>query len=752
MKKWIKPLTGFTAFIMTLAIGIFLGTQLEQYEQNQTNGHLHNSTQIAIVNLDEGVLYQNEQRNFAKEILETYPEGYTLTGLEDAKTGLTDGRYAAYVILPSDFSVNVASINTDPKKSLLKYEIGGDLSQEATDKAWQSVMKLKERLNDDVSYVYISAILGEFHEGQDYALKVLANDSTDKDVLMAISNLDLITMLDLTEVERLQNNIEELNINPDFETNQAIIESIDTAYQGYMNETASELSSLKEEENQVHQDITNINNCATAIEGVFKEDGNANYTLTSTETQFRTYQTLLGTHIQNIETSINDMETNSMNQNQIIKNTIAANLDNLYTDMTQEHDQSLKTQNHAITNIFKNHFLGTQTQWDLNSYPELNKVIEEYDAYLSAQYQVQQKLMTGYQDYVSHPPENDTESLKDRLISLYQNDEEMNTYLSTIALFNGYTDSLTIADYLSLYFENGIQNPSLRTRVQTALNQDLNNKWSLSLSQISSTNINDQVNDHLSSHIQTIKQQLNSFSHFDASVLKEDMDQLNQITHDMTYETIENTIKSDLSSLHDKQIEQKKALYNAIDIHQNLSNQLTENLTLYDPLSHIDEEEIKNYVKQFSENNHQTQRKVEDKNREYLTFVSDSYNNADEQVSTMRQDITKYQQESDEKISTGLDEAKSVKEETSSSNASLMNSYIQKLPYTRNGTVSNTVVYDFVTSPVEMEGIKEDHSLVLETYYIKLLLITIPVVIVIAWGVSYFIYKKKLINQGKTQR
>ncbi|MFR2938185.1 hypothetical protein [Faecalibacillus intestinalis] len=151
---------------------------------------------------------------------------------------------------------------------MLKYEVSGDLSQEATDKAWQNVMKLKEQLNDDVGYVYISSILSEFHDGQNNALKVLSNDSEDKEVIMAISNLDLIATLDITEVERLQNNIEDLDVSPDFETNKAIISAIDNAYKGYLNETASELSTLKEEGNSVNGDKC-IKQC-NAIEGVFK--------------------------------------------------------------------------------------------------------------------------------------------------------------------------------------------------------------------------------------------------------------------------------------------------------------------------------------------------------------------------------------------------------------------------------------------------------------------------------------------------
>ena len=102
-------------------------------------------------------------------------------------------------------------------------------------------MKLEEELNNDLGYVYVSSILNEFHNGQDDVSKLLENDSKDKEVIMSISNVDLVAILNLTEVERLQNNIESLDVSPDFETNKQIIEAIDLAYKGYMQETGSQL-------------------------------------------------------------------------------------------------------------------------------------------------------------------------------------------------------------------------------------------------------------------------------------------------------------------------------------------------------------------------------------------------------------------------------------------------------------------------------------------------------------------------------
>ena len=104
MKKFIKYFGRFTFVFAILAIGIYVGTLIGDYRNDQINGSLQNSMKVALVNLDEGVIYQDKQRNFANEILGSYSDNYVMTGLEDAKAGIENGRYAAYIIIPSEFS------------------------------------------------------------------------------------------------------------------------------------------------------------------------------------------------------------------------------------------------------------------------------------------------------------------------------------------------------------------------------------------------------------------------------------------------------------------------------------------------------------------------------------------------------------------------------------------------------------------------------------------------------------------------
>ena len=329
MKKFIKYFGRFTFVFAILAIGIYVGTLIGDYRNDQINGSLQNSMKVALVNLDEGVIYQDKQRNFANEILGSYSDNYVMTGLEDAKAGIENGRYAAYIIIPSDFSSNIVTINAEPKKSLLKYEISGNLSQDATDKAWQNVMKLEEELNNDLGYVYVSSILNEFHNGQDDVSKLLENDSKDKEVIMSISNVDLVAILNLTEVERLQNNIESLDVSPDFETNKQIIEAIDLAYKGYMQETGSQLDALKSESSNVNSKIADINSLATSIETVFKDDQTANYSLNRTLNEINSFNETMSYNNEDLEKKLTNLNETIDNSNDSLKNDLNKQIEQL---------------------------------------------------------------------------------------------------------------------------------------------------------------------------------------------------------------------------------------------------------------------------------------------------------------------------------------------------------------------------------------------------------------------------------------
>ena len=90
---------------------------------NETKSALVASHKIAVVNLDAGIKKGDKTIYYANKIIQYPSSNYQTVSLEEAKSGVENGRYAAYVLIPADFSESVNSINTTPKQAVFEYLI-----------------------------------------------------------------------------------------------------------------------------------------------------------------------------------------------------------------------------------------------------------------------------------------------------------------------------------------------------------------------------------------------------------------------------------------------------------------------------------------------------------------------------------------------------------------------------------------------------------------------------------------------------
>ena len=108
---------------------------------------------------------------------------FEYSSLEEARTGLANGKYGAYIIIPAGFSQNVVSLNTTPQAAQLEYALNKSLSGESQYHLLYDVMSFGNSLNDSLSYMYLNNILSEFHKAQDGAATVMNNDLKDKEAV-----------------------------------------------------------------------------------------------------------------------------------------------------------------------------------------------------------------------------------------------------------------------------------------------------------------------------------------------------------------------------------------------------------------------------------------------------------------------------------------------------------------------------------------------------------------------------------------
>ena len=154
------------------------------------------SNQIAIVNEDKGVVNaKGETVHYSDQFLPSYnDDGYIVTSLDEAR----NSGYLAYVVVPSNFSSNVESINTQPTQSVLGYYIEDEAH---ANEAVMKIVQLEMNLNRDIGKLYVGSVLNEFYQAQDNAEIVLNNSNINSEAISQLANTDFIRTIDLKPLE-----------------------------------------------------------------------------------------------------------------------------------------------------------------------------------------------------------------------------------------------------------------------------------------------------------------------------------------------------------------------------------------------------------------------------------------------------------------------------------------------------------------------------------------------------------------------
>lgn len=255
---------GATALLLAVVLvgGYLTGVRVERTKNEKRAEALtqednsDRGTKIAIVNLDEGVDTGNGTTQYAAQLLPYAKVEYTVTGLQDARLGVETGLYGSYVIIPSDFSRTVYSINTQPVMSHLPYAISSELTREKREQAIQNIAALKENLNNSLTEIYLSSVMKEFHWAQDASDEIMANDKKDAELLEAINAGNLITMVELPEMAQVENPVAILDLSEQYAGSESLLASLETAYQGFLIKGQNDLNQTKEKSAVINNHMT----------------------------------------------------------------------------------------------------------------------------------------------------------------------------------------------------------------------------------------------------------------------------------------------------------------------------------------------------------------------------------------------------------------------------------------------------------------------------------------------------------------
>ncbi len=251
--KILRNISAAMIMIILMLSCFYAGTSVEQKMQSVSN---EGTEKIAVVNLDEGVFKHNEPDEkfyYSNELLKYNSVDFDMVSLESARNGILEGRFAAYIILPADFSEKVESVNYDPEKASLTYAVNPYLNDDAKEKTIKNLESFSQDINYDISYIYVSAILRDFHDVQDSSKTILENDLADEEQLLAVDSEELIEAFMYPELRQVEREVEVLNFQELFDANNLLSNEIEeglksdilngeTAYQDVQSQSTTVLN------------------------------------------------------------------------------------------------------------------------------------------------------------------------------------------------------------------------------------------------------------------------------------------------------------------------------------------------------------------------------------------------------------------------------------------------------------------------------------------------------------------------------
>ncbi|MEH7463119.1 YhgE/Pip family protein, partial [Bacillus thuringiensis] len=150
-KKILIPIIA-VLFIPVLYAGMFLWAFWDPYKQLD-------DLPVAVVNLDEGVVYNGKPIEAGKELVKNLKEKdgfkWEFVSEKTAKKGMDDRKYYMTIRIPSDFSKNTTTLlDANPKKSKLDYIPNESLNFLSSQIGGSAIEKIKGEVSASVTKTY----------------------------------------------------------------------------------------------------------------------------------------------------------------------------------------------------------------------------------------------------------------------------------------------------------------------------------------------------------------------------------------------------------------------------------------------------------------------------------------------------------------------------------------------------------------------------------------------------------------------
>lgn len=654
---------------------------------------------IAIVNLDEGIQLDGEKILYSSKLL-NFTSDYVYVGLGEAKTGIEADMYAAYIMIPSNFSECIASINNTPQQVKIEYVINSGLTDQNRLEVEKRLFAFKELVNSNAAYIYLNSVLSEFHSVQDSAVTIMEHDKTDLENIQDINPDDIFNMIDFSELKETDNHIENVDLTQYLNKNTTETAGIFSELDKGMKAGQQRYQEILNDYKTVSTEIENVKNTVSDYNPLLDEKGNV------------VYQTGLNNLNKAIDEYNENVKVEEEKAVEALKNDIMEvskeYIDEVLNEAQKKTDVELtdiQNRNKDIVNDKVNTWSGEQQEYYIGLEDHINELIERY----REAYRKQENELCGVIQKEGYDIEKEINKISGKTMNKDTAIVLLNSYVSQClgrigaAYDEDIIKDIAFADYDECSmpdFENdAIVLPEVEQLHIEQEETEEPEEESISEDDWETGQISIDIDEEID-----IENDLSKF----AAKKQEDIEDI--------VKTIKSDIqvsKSDITNILDSQIidviednnESGKESYNTA------AKKLINSIQSYD--DKVSKFNIYDYIKKQDITKHQTEltkninalgNAMNTKNVEYLKFVNKLYENANLNITTLQGDMQKANNASKKKLYSVITALKENKESISEEDNQILGAFAEKLAYTRIGTLEYTEMYKFMANPVDVSG------------------------------------------------
>ena len=785
MKGKLKPFLMIAIIVVLASVSsFFIGRQVE--EQKVLYGNKiksEESTQIAVVNQDLGMDYKEKNVNYSLDLVKSLDSDFVLTNREAAKKGIEDGKYGAMVILPGNFSQNITTINdVTPSKVQIYYETNDNLSKENKLIISSRIADFEKSLNNKLSYMYVSSIFGELHQGQDYISEILKNDNNDLDAINSVNDADILASINLTQLEKEDIDISKLDLNKNFEENKDIISDIDKKYRDRLLAKEEEFDGIKNELlNLTGNNSTGIRSFRSEIEKMTPQQLK---TALSKKHSYN-YDALSSNYDINVE-NVNKYIEDLNKDNGEIDNLVSTYNTKVLSEIDNKGKSAIKQSNENLSkvkettdfnmDIIQNNSIGRLNSLRSNliagyeNDPKIQSLNEEYLLYGEMLRELR-KSNTGmfenvYKNVVDGNKVDYSKILKDPTMAVgpdntFTNWNDLKGYILSVP--DEQEDIVVLPRSLKY---RGVDANNANIKLIDDMTYDLKSvQDKLKETSISTGNImNNSDYKYLTDLFTedekvTLEQKLK----LKEALIKEIKENVGGNNQKSLVANIKDNNKENVESIQKKveiEVESVVAKDGPIDINGLLKifdeNYMSRFDKLIKQINKLDktaltveeDKQIKRLWNKYDKSNNELNDSINKQIDVYDKTVEKVRDDSDKYVTTMQSDLDKGIQSSQEKIAGALENAKATKMNTTNYNQEKLESLSTVLSNSRVGTVENTNIYSFMISPVTAVHSKELAANIVKPqlnndYKVKVVILSLSVMFLFIVAVIGIVYKKK---------